>query len=152
MLKSVRPFEAKAWTARPSDEGLADSTVYPLHSRMGQLYNDAVHDRLLPKSPLSRHTAPKAGTQRPYVATTKQVRELRDAMPAGLRPAVLMAAFAGHRVAEAVVLRVSDVDFMRGIIAPAIQYPDMELKTEESRTPFPIPQNLCLELSANHTR
>lgn len=48
---------------------------------------------------------------------------------------------AGLRVAEAVALRVSDVDFMRGVIAPAIQYPGVELKTEESRTPIPIPQN-----------
>lgn len=151
-LKSVRPSEVKTWTAKLSAEGLADSTVYALHSRMGQLYSDAVHDGLLPKSPLSRRTAPKAGKQRPYVATTDQVWALYDAMPAGQQPAVLLAAFAGLRVAEAVALRVSDVDFMRGIIAPAIQYPGVELKTEESRTPIPIPQNLCLELSVNHTR
>lgn len=36
-LKSVRPSEVKAWTAKLSAEGLADSTVYALHSRMGQL-------------------------------------------------------------------------------------------------------------------
>ncbi|WP_223883922.1 site-specific integrase [Pseudarthrobacter sp. BIM B-2242] len=151
-LKSVRPSEVKAWTAKLSDEGLADSTVYALHSRMGQLFSDAVHDGLLPKSPLSRRTAPKAGEQRPYVATTKQVWALHDAMPDGLQPAVLLAAFAGLRVAEAVALRVSDVDFMRGIVAPAIQYPGVELKTKESKTPIPIPQNLCLELSVNHTK
>lgn len=72
-LKSVRPSEVKSWTASLSAEGLADSTVYALHSRMGQLFADAVHDGLLPKSPLSRRTAPKAGKQRPYVATTEQV-------------------------------------------------------------------------------
>ncbi|KQQ89448.1 integrase [Arthrobacter sp. Leaf137] len=151
-LKSVRPSEVKAWTAKLSDEGLADSTVYALHSRMGQLFSDAVHDGLLPKSPLSRRTAPKAGKQRPYVATTEQVWALHDAMPPGQQPAVLLAAFAGLRIAEAVALRVSDVDFMRGIIKPAIQYPGVELKTEESKTPIPIPQNLCLELSVNHTK
>ncbi|WP_104175525.1 site-specific integrase [Arthrobacter sp. Y81] len=151
-LKSVRPSEVKAWTAKLSDEGLADSTIYALHSRLGQLFSDAVHDGLLPKSPLSRRTAPKAGEQRPYVATTEQVWALHDAMPAGLQPAILLASFAGLRVAEAVALRVSDVDFMRGIVAPAVQYPGVELKTKESRTPIPIPQNLCLELSVNHTR
>ncbi|KIC66366.1 integrase [Pseudarthrobacter phenanthrenivorans] len=151
-LKSVRPSEVKAWTAKLSDEGLADSTVYALHSIMGQLFSDAVHDGLLPKSPLSRRTAPKAGKQRPYVATTEQVWALHDAMPPGQQPAVLLAAFAGLRIAEAVALRVSDVDFMRGIIKPAIQYPGVDLKTEESKTPIPIPQNLCLELSMNHTK
>jgi integrase len=151
-LKSVRPSEVKAWTAKLSAEGLANSTVYALHSRLGQLFADAVHDGLLPKSPLSRRTAPKAGKQRAYVATTEQVWDLHDAMPDGLRPAVLLAAFAGLRVAEAVALRVSDVDFMRGIITPAIQYPGVELKTEESKNPVPIPQDLCLELSKNHTK
>ncbi|MFP3579445.1 site-specific integrase [Arthrobacter sp. SIMBA_036] len=119
---------------------------------MGQLFSDAVHDGLLPKSPLSRRTAPKAGKQRPYVATTAQVWALHDAMPAGLKPAVLLGAFAGLRVAEAVALRVTDVDWMRGIITPAIQYPDTELKTEESKSPIAIPQSLSLELSKNHTK
>lgn len=151
-LKSVRPSEVKAWTAKLSEEGLADSTVYALHSRLGQLFNDAVHDGLLPKSPVSRRTSPKAGRQRPYVATTAQVWALHEAMPEGLQPAVLLAAFAGLRVAEAVSLRVSDVDFMRGVITPAIQYPGVPLKTEESRNPIPIPQDLCLELSVNPAR
>lgn len=58
-------------------------------------------------------------------------------MPEGLRPAVPLGAFAGPRVAEPVALRISDVDFMRGIIAPAIQYPGVQLKTEESKEPCP---------------
>jgi integrase len=73
-------------------------------------------------------------------------------MPAGQQPAILLAAFAGLRVAEAVALRVSDVDFVRGVISPVIQYPGVELKTEESKTPIPIPQSLCLELSVNHAK
>jgi integrase len=69
-----------------------------------------------------------------------------------MQPWILLAAFAGLRVAEAVALRVSDVDLMRGVITPAIQYPGVELKTEESKTPIGIPQNLALELSVNHTK
>lgn len=86
------------------------------------------------------------------MATTGQVWGIHDAMPEGLRPAVLLGAFAGLRVAEAVALRVSDVDWMRGIITPAIQYPGVELKTEESKNPIGIPQDLSLELSKNHTK
>lgn len=73
-------------------------------------------------------------------------------MPGGLGPAVLHVSFAGLRVAEAVALRVADVDFMRGVVTPAIQYPGVELKTEESKNPTPIPQDLCLELSKNQTK
>lgn len=145
--KSVRPSEVKAWTAKLSDEGLADSTIYALHSRMGQLYSDAVHDGLLPKSRLSRRSAPKAGSSghtwrrrcRCGPCTTR-CRTGCSQQCCWLRSPVCVS------------LRVSDVDFMRGVVAPAIQYPGVELKTKESRTPIPIPQNLCLELSVNHAK
>ncbi|GAA1363069.1 site-specific integrase [Arthrobacter rhombi] len=146
-LASVRPSEVKAWTVRLKESGLADSTVYALHSRLGQLYADAVHDGLVARSPVSRKTSPKGGKQRPYVATTAQVWALHDAMPEGLRPAILLAAFAGLRVAEAVALRVEDVDFMRGVISPVFQYPADPLKTEASRTPIPISTDLAVELN-----
>lgn len=146
-LSSIRPSEIKAWVAKLKTDGLADSTIYAIHSRFRQILADAVHDGLIPRSPISRRTAPKTGTQRPYVATTAQVWALYDAMPEGLRPVVLLAAFAGLRLREIAALRVEDVDFMRGIITPTIQYPDDPLKTEMSRTPIPIPQSLTLELN-----
>ncbi|MEQ4568003.1 tyrosine-type recombinase/integrase [Paenarthrobacter sp. CAP02] len=147
VLASVRPSEVKAWTVSLKDAGLADSTVYAIHSRLGQLYSDAVHDGLVAKSPVSRRTSPGGGKQRPYVATTDQVWALHEAMPEGLQPAVLLAAFAGLRVAEAVALRVHDVDFMRGVITPAIQYPAEPLKTETSKTSIPISRDLAVELN-----
>jgi integrase len=70
-------------------------------------------------------------------------------MPEHLRAAVLLGAFAGLRLAEACGLRVSDVDFMRGIISPAVQYPAEPLKSETSQTPVPIPKSLALDLSAH---
>lgn len=93
-----------------------------------------------------------AGQQRPYVATTEQVWRLHDAMPERLRAAILLAAFAGLRAAEACGLRAADVDFMRGVIHPAVQYPAEALKTETSRTAVPIPQSLSLILAAHVRR
>jgi integrase len=55
----------------------------------------------------------------------------------------------GLRTAEVCGLRVSAIDFMRGIVTPAVQYPDAELKTETSKTPVPIPQSLSALLSAH---
>lgn len=146
-LISVRASDVKSWVARLKVEGLADSTIYAIHSRFGQIMTDAVHDGLIPKSPTSKRTSPVQGKQRPYVATTEQVWELHDRMPEGLRPAILLAAFAGLRLREIVALRVQDVDFLRGVISPTIQYPDDPLKTEESMTPIPIPTELALELN-----
>ena len=42
----------------------------------------------------------------------------------------------------------ADVDFMRGVIHPAVQYPAEELKTEISKTSIPVARSLALELSA----
>jgi hypothetical protein len=45
-------------------------------------------------------------------------------------------------------LRPEDVDFIRGVVSPAIQWPNEPLKSETSKTPIPIPNELSLELSA----
>lgn len=150
-LSSVRPSHVRSWTARLRSEGLAASYVYALHSRLAQVFADAVHDGIVPRSPCSRRTSPGQGKQRPYVATTEQVWALYEVFPAELRAAVLLGAFAGLRVAEACGLRPGDVDFMRGVIHPAVQYPAEDLKTEISRTAIPVAQSLVLEL-AEHVR
>lgn len=135
-------------TAKLRADGAAASYVYALHARLGQVLGGAVHDGILPRSPVSRRTSPGAGAQRPYVASTAQVWALYDEVPEHLRVAVLLGAFVGLRTAEACGLRLSDVDFMRGIVSPTVQWPAGELKTDVSRTPVPVPAELALELSA----
>ena len=90
----------------------------------------------------------RRGSQRAYVATTEQVRALHDVMPERLRAAVLLGAFAGLRCGEACGLRVADVDFMRGVITPAVRHPAEPLKSETSRQAIPVPRSLSLELAA----
>lgn len=148
-LSAVRPSHVKAWSAKLRADGAATSYVYALHSRLAQIMGDAVHDGIIPRSPCSRRTSPGPGAQRPFVATTEQVWALHDVMPEHLRAAVLLGAFVGLRTAEACGLRVADVDFMRGIVSPAVQWPGVDLKTETSRTPVPIPSSLALTLSAH---
>jgi integrase len=150
-LVDVRPSQVRTWCSKLAAEGLSPSYVYALHARLAQIYSDAVHDGLVAKSPCSRRTSPAAGTQRAYVATTEQVWALHDAMPVHLRPAVLLGALSGLRLAEACGLRLADVDFMRGVVSPAVQYPSEPLKTETSQTAVPVGQ-LALELSAHVKR
>jgi integrase len=151
-LSAVRPSHVRGWTAQLRAQGLSESYVYALHSRLAQVMSDAVHDGLMPRSPCSRRTAPAMGKQRPFVATTEQVWALHDAMPERYRAAVLLGAFAGLRIAESCGLRVADVDFMRGVIHPHVQYPADRLKTDTSKTPVPIPTSLAAELSAHVAR
>jgi len=151
-LADVRPSQVRTWCGRLTAEGLADSYVYALHARVAQRYSDAVHDGLVAKSPCSRRTSPKAGKQRAYVATTEQVWALHDAMPDHLRAAVLLGAFAGLRLAEACGLRLTDVDFMRGVVSPAVQYPAEPLKSDTSMNAVPVGQQLALQLAAHVER
>jgi integrase len=148
-LAAVKPSHVSAWVASMQAEGLAPSYVYALYSRLAQLFNDAQYDGLVARSPCSRRTSPPTAEKRPYVATDAQVGALHDAMPERLRAAVLLAAFAGLREGEVCGLRVSDIDFMRGVVTPAVQWPAEPLKTRASCEQIPIPASLALRLSAH---
>ncbi|MEZ0490783.1 tyrosine-type recombinase/integrase [Kineococcus sp. TBRC 1896] len=149
-LADVRPSHVRSWLARLQAEGLSASYVYALHGRLAQVFSDAVHDGIVPRSPCSRRTSPKAGEQRAYVATTEQVWALYEAFPERQRVAVLLGGMVGLRTAEAVGLRVSDVDFLRGVVTPAVQAGGLPLKTESSRWPVPIPRELVEDFLAPH--
>jgi integrase len=83
------------------------------------------------------------------VATTEQIWALHEAMPDHLRITILLGAFAGLRVAEVCGLRIRDIDFMRGVISPEVQYGGENLKSETSQTLIPIPAAFALGLSAH---
>jgi integrase len=148
-LSAVRPSQVKAWTAKLRADDMEASYVYALHSRLSQIMSDAVHDGVLGRNPCSRRTSPPMGKAKVYVATTEQVWAIHDAVPDHLKVAVLLGAFAGLRVAEVAALRVSDVDFIRGVVHPKQQWPDKPLKTPSSDQAIPIPQDLALLLSAS---
>ncbi|WP_206489212.1 site-specific integrase [Rhodococcus sp. KRD162] len=147
-LAGIRPSMVKAWTAKLSKTGMADSYVHALHQRLSQILSDAVHDNLLGRNPCSRRTSPPMGKAKIYLITTEQLWALYEAMADHLKPAILLGAFAGLRVAEASALRVADVDFIRGVVHPKLQWPAKPLKTEGSEAPIPIPQEMTLLLSS----
>lgn len=147
-LSAIKPSDVRAWCAKLKTEGRADSYVYALHARLSQLFSDAVHDELVARNPCSRRTSPGMGKQRPYVATTAQVWALYDAVPAGVKPAILLGAHAGLRLAEAAALRTSDVDFEAGVVAPSVQWGNKPLKSELSRRPIPIPLDMARLLAS----
>jgi len=131
--------------ARLQAEGQSQNYVYSLHSRLSQIMSDGV----LGRNPCSRRTAPPMGKQKVYVATTEQVWAIHDALPDNFRFAVLLGASAGLRVAEVSALRLSDVDFTRGVVHPVRQWPEEPLKTPGSDAAIPIPRDLALLLAAS---
>lgn len=148
-LNQLRQSDVRSWIAALRTEGLSDSYIFALHARLAQLYNDAVQDGIVGRSPCSRRTTPGTGEQRAYVATTEQFWALHAAFPEHLRAAVLLGGLAGLRLAEVCGLRLSDVDFMRGVINPAVQYPAEPLKTKCSKGSIDIGRDLALMLAAH---
>jgi integrase len=94
------------------------------------------------------------GKPKVYVATTDQVWAIHDAVPDHLRVAGLLGALAGLRVAEVAGLRVTDVDFIRGVVHPKQQWSDKPLKTDGSDQPIPIPRDwrCCCRRRCRRTR
>ncbi|MEO5661890.1 MAG: site-specific integrase [Nocardioides sp.] len=78
-------------------------------------------------------------TSRPPVRSGRRTTPCR----AGVRPAILLGAHAGLRLAEAAALRVEDVDFSTGVVSPVSQWLDQPLKSEMSRTSIPIPKEMA---------
>jgi integrase len=151
LLTDLRPSAIKNWTARLSDD-YAPATIARCHSRFRQILEDAVHDNLLGSNPCSRRTSPPAAKPKLYVLSTEQVWALHDVMPDRLKVAVLLGAFAGLRVSEACGLRVSDIDFLRCVIHPKVQYRDRPLKTAACDAPIPIPRDLKDMIAASVAR
>ena len=145
-LAAIQPSHVKTWVAALAGKYEA-SYVYALHSRLSQILDDAVLDGLLGRNPCSKRTSPPMGKQKCYVATTEQIWALYDAVPDHIRPAILLGAFAGLRIAEVSGLRLEDVDFTRGIVHPRQQWPGKPLKTKASEAPIPVPGELTLLLS-----
>ncbi|HEX3826616.1 MAG TPA: site-specific integrase [Sporichthyaceae bacterium] len=142
----VRPSEVREWTARLR-EHYAQRTVSSFCRTLVQVFADAAHDGVIQRSPCSRRTSPPIARQQPVIASTEQVWALYEVMDERTRVAVSLGAFVGLRAAETCGPRVADIDFMRGVVTPAVQYPAQPLKTEMSRTAVPIPAELSLLLS-----
>ena len=146
-LGDIKASHINAWTKSLTDEGLAQSTVHALYRRLVQILAAAVEDRLIPRSPAGRKTSVPGGKQRIHAPTTDQVWDIYEAFPDHLKVSVLLAAFAGLRVAEVCGLRVADVAFLHREIRPAVQYGDQPLKTEASRWAIPLSDSLSAALS-----
>jgi hypothetical protein len=146
----VRSSQVKAWTAQLKAADYADSTVYATNRGFAQIMGDAVHEGIILRSPCSRKTSPGGECSGPTWQPGSRSGRCMTRWTS--TASILLGAFAGLRTAETCALRVSDVDFMRGIVAPAIQWPAEPLRSECSKTPVPIPQELALELAAEVRR
>lgn len=147
-LRTIRASDVKTWMAELSEK-YARSYVYAIHRRLHQVLEDAVHDGILARNPVSRRTSPPAPLQRPYVATTAQVWALYDALPREYRSIVLLGAFVGLRAGEMAALTRDDVDWSGHTVTISTQHDNAGLKSDASAGTIPIPAELTAMLQAD---
>lgn len=148
-LGAIKKHHIEKWLADLKADKYAPSYRAALFNRLAQILGDAVAADRLGRNPC-RDVTSDSPTKREWIPTTAMVWQLHDAVPPHLRVAVLLGAFAGLRVSEAAGLRISDVNFTRGVVHPKQQWGGADLKTEGSDKPVPIPQEMALMLSASY--
>jgi integrase len=117
------------------------------------VFTGAVHDQLIPSSPATRVTLPRAAKPRLVPLTVEQVAALADTMPDRCRAMIYTQAGTGLRVAELLALRVCDVDFLRRVVHVTAQLDRtgqrVALKTPESERDVPLPAVVADALAAH---
>ena len=146
-LSTIRPMHVDAWIAKMQAEGLEASTVYVIYAALRQVCNAAVRNEVIYKNPCAGADTPPMGQRKDYCLTEEQVWALHDTVPDHLRVAILLGAFAGLRIGEAVGLKVEHVDLMRLIVHPKQQYDGQPLKTMFCDAPIPIHEDTGLALA-----
>ncbi|MGH9118274.1 MAG: tyrosine-type recombinase/integrase [Acidimicrobiales bacterium] len=92
---------------------LSPSTVRVVYSRVTAVFNQAVRDDVLDKSPCRGIKLRRTGSAPTEILTVDQVTALADAIPARYRALVLFMAQSGLRPGETMGLTVDRVDFLR---------------------------------------
>ena len=85
-LASVRPSDVQSWVATLSAEGLAPSTVRLAVRQLASIYNAAALDHLVPTSPVTRLSLPRAEDDRVVPLIVGQVEALAERCRSGTRP------------------------------------------------------------------
>lgn len=152
-LASLRPSELRAWRKNLRDT-YADTTAEQTASILAMIFRAAVHDGLLPRSPMP---PAKGGTGRvvdpDQLLTLAQVLAWDAKLPEHARGMAVIAAQTGLRQGELLGLQVCDVDFLGRTIRVSQQLVGNRVygppKTRAGERTVPLPR-LAQEALAAH--
>jgi integrase len=136
--------------------GKQPRTVLGVYRIAAKLFASAVDDRKIAVSPCRKLSLPRVDNAEVHPPTVAQVAAMADAVPKPYRALVVLLAGSGVRIAEALALKPSDVDFLRrtlrverqrsreGTVTPP--------KTAKSARTVPLAQVVVDELAAHLAR
>ncbi len=114
-LGSVKPADVRAWRVEMQTAKKGAATIVAATRLLKTVFNRAVNDGLLARSPArtveNPSTDPQGGLR---VLEAGEVARLAGAHPERFRALTYLLSYRGLRIGEAAALRVGDLDLMRG--------------------------------------
>ncbi|MEV7227268.1 tyrosine-type recombinase/integrase [Polymorphospora sp. NPDC051019] len=117
-LAALRPIAVNKWVGTLS-ERLSPSQVRQAYRLLSQIMAAAVDNGMIPSSPCRRPRLPRIPEADPRILTVEQVGRITAHCTLGDRVLVLLLAYAGLRIGEALPLRRRHIDISGGRIVVA---------------------------------
>jgi integrase len=155
-LSAVTRSDVQGLVKAMESAGKQPRTVRSVYRVLARLFASAVDDRRIASTPCRKISLPRVDDTEVHPPTVEQIAAMVDAVPESYRALVVLLAGSGVRIAEAIALRPSDVDFLRRTLRVerqrnrqgAITAP----KSAKSTRTVPLAQVVVDELAAHMTR
>jgi integrase len=148
----VRTVDVESWLRGLS---LANATKAKLRNVMHVLFAHACRHQWLMSNPISLVRQSAKRTKLPAILDAEEIQNLIAALPHPSRALVFLLAATGLRVSEALGLKWSDFDFIKGGInlTRAVVHQHVgEMKTEVSQKPVPMGETLASAILEWHAQ
>ena len=112
-LADVRPIDVRRMVSEMIDEGLSPSRVRQARQVLGMLFNAAIENRAIARSPVAGVKVPREERREMKILTAEQVSMIAEAVPDRYRALVYLLAYGGLRWGEATALRRGRINILR---------------------------------------
>ncbi len=155
-MASVLPSTIQGFVKTLEAKGLAAGTIRNVHDVAWRVFDAAVHDRVISRSPFVKIKLPALEKHEVVVPTIEEVAALADAVDDRWRAVIVTLAGSGLRIGELLGLQVRDVDFLKRTIRVERQRTQDGLltppKSASSIRTVPVGQVVINELAAHLAR
>jgi integrase len=155
-LSAVTRSDVQGLVKAMEAAGKQPRTVRGVYRVMARLFAAAVDDRRIASSPCRKVSLPRVDDTEVHPPTVEQIAAMVDAVPERFRALVVLLAGSGVRIAEAIALRPSDVDFLRRTLRVERQRTREGTitapKSARSTRTVPLARVVVDELAAHMTR
>jgi integrase len=153
-LARIEHLEVCAWIAEVHAAGKAPATVHKVHQLLSKMLAAAVRGGLIPANPCEGVSLPKIERKEQLFLEPAEVATLANSIDEQYASLIIVLAYCGLRISEAIGLRVENVDLVRGRVTIVEQLVETKgqmtvhpPKTSAGRRSVPVPRSLCDELA-----